>query len=928
MTWLRVLASRLVALFRRGRVEQELDEEVRSHLEMLVEENLRKRMSPEEARCAALRSFGGVEQVKEIYRERRGLPMIETLFQDVRYGLRMLTKNPGFTAVAVGTLALGIGANTAIFSVINAFMLRMIPVKSPDQLVLLSLVEHSGTGYRYSFSYPAYQRFQELKQDFAGILACTGGAFRLKMIVSGKESSGTVEQVNGEGVSGNYFSVLGVPPVLGRPFTAADDRPPEGQPVTIISFDFWKRRFGLDPTVVGRNIALNGTPFTIIGIAPPRFDGIVVGEKPDLWWPLYTAPRLLGGWSPFNDPDNWWLVLIGRLQPGANALHARAGLDVEFHQVLNEILKQQWAASMTPNERQNFLSRRVELEPGATGISWLREKFARPLLVLMAAVGLVLLIACSNVANLLLARASARQRETAVRLALGAGRGRLIRQLLTESVLLALMGGTLGLLLAYWGGTFLVAFMGGRQASLFLNVSPDPRVLGFTFAASVLTGMLFGMAPALRATRVDLTPALKGITGAAQVGHSRLTLGKALVVSQVVLSVLLLVGAGLLARTLEKLRGVDKGFDQENLLLLSVDSVNHHTPRQVQELYQRLFERLETLPGTRSVSYSQFSLMSGNIEKSKVTAEGYTSAPNEDLSCYRLEVGPRFLETMGIPVLLGRDFTDRDLVDVERTISIDEKTGEEIPPPRGKTIHLLAVINEAMAQYFFGSRNPIGRHFGYPETTQVQFDIVGVVKDAKYSSLREGTVRTFYLLWPWGFKPVELRTFANASTVVGSLPRVIHEVDPNLLVRNVRTMQDVVDETLIQERFTAQLSGFFSLFALSLACIGLYGVLAYAVTRRTNEIGIRLALGADRHKVLWMILQEGLELVLLGVVLGIPLALAAARLLSSMLFGLKPSDPVTLLAAALAMMAVATIASYVPGRKASQVDPMVALRYE
>jgi predicted permease len=923
---LRILISRLVALFRKQRLEQELDEEVRSHLEMLVEENVRKGMSSEEARYAALRSFGGVEQVKEIYREQRGLPVIETLFQDARYGLRMLAKNPGFTTVAVVTLALGIGANTAIFSVINAFMLRMIPVKSPDQLVLLSLVERPGAGY--SFSYPAYQRFQELKQDFAGILACTEGAFGLKMIVSGKESSGAVEQVGGEGVSGNYFSVLGVQPALGRPFTAADDRPPEGQPVTIISYDFWKRRFGLDPTVVGRNIALNGIPFTIIGIAPPRFEGIVVGEKPDLWWPLYTAPRLLGGWNPFSDPDNWWLVLIGRLQPGANALHARAGLNVELRQVLNEILKQ-WGASMTPKERQNFLSRQVELEPGATGVSWLREKFTRPLLVLMAAVGLVLLIACSNVANLLLARASARQRETAVRLALGAGRARLIRQLLTESVLLALMGGTLGLLLAYWGGAFLVAFMGGRQGSLALNVSPDPGVLGFTFAASVLTGMLFGMAPALRATRVDLTPALKGITGAVQVGRSRLTLGKALVVSQVVLSVLLLVGAGLLVRTLEKLRGVHEGFDQDNLLLFSLDSVNHYTPRQTQELYQRLLERLRTLPGTRSVSYSQFSLMSGSIEKSKVTAEGYTSALNEDLSCYRLEVGPRFFETMGIPVLLGRDFTDRDLVDVERTITIDEKTGEQIPPPEGKTIHLLAVINEAMAHYFFGSRDPIGRHFGSPETTQLQFDIVGVVKDAKYSNLRDGPLRTFYLLEsPRGFKPLEIRTFAKASTVAGTLSKVVREIDPTLLIRNVRTMQDAVDDTLIQERFTAQLSGFFSLFALSLACIGLYGVLAYGVTRRTTEIGIRLALGADRHKVLWMILREGLELVLLGVVLGIPLGLAAARLLSSMLFGLKPSDPVTLLAAALAMMAVATIASYVPGRKASQVDPIVALHYE
>ena len=914
-------------LFHRKNREAELEEEVQAHLRMAAQERIEQGDVASDARTSAIREFGNVVLVKEVTREMWGLGWLETLLQDLRYGLRQLRRNPGFTAVAVLTLALGIGANTAIFSVINGLMLKVIPVSNPDQLVLLSFVDHSGTNY--SLSYPAYRRFLELKQDFSGIVASTEGAFRLKMRASGhrQEEAGEVEQVGGEGVSGNYFSELGVQPSLGRLFADADDQLPEGQAVAVISYSFWQRRFGLDPSVVGRNLTLNAVPFTIVGIAPPGFEGTVVGERPDLWWPLHTMPRLIG-WNPFDSLDTWWLVAIGRLQPGASGSHARAGLDVILRQVLNESLKGRGPSEMTAQDRQKYLDRRMRLERGATGYSWLRKEFTRPLVILMVAVGLVLLIACANVANLLLARATAREREMAVRVALGAGRPRLIRQLLTESLLMAVAGGALGTLVAFWGSSLILAFMQAGSQHTFLDVQPDFRVLGFIAVASVLTGILFGLAPAIRATRVGLTPALKGSTAVASSGLPRLTLGRMLVVSQVGFSLVLLAGAGLMVRTLEKLPRVDMGFVPENLVLFSLDSVNRYQPDQVRDLYQRIFERLRTLPGTRSVSYSQFSLMSGNVEMSAPEVEGYVPAPNEDVSCYRLEVGPRFFETTGIPVFLGRDFTDQDLLDVGRTMTIDEKSGEEVQPPKGKAVERPAVINEAMARYFFDNRSPIGRRFNFGGLPQLQFKIIGVVKDTKYRTLREGTLRAFYLLEPWGFKPLELRTYATASAVSGSLPRVIHEIDPNLLVTDIRNMQALVDDTLIRERFTAQLSGFFGIFALLLASIGLYGVMSYTVTRRTNEIGVRMALGAGQREVLKLVVREALAMVALGVFVGLGGAYASTRFLTSILYGIRPTDPTAFAFASVTLIGVALLASYLPARRATKVDPMVALRYE
>ncbi len=928
MNWPNKTWRRLLFLFRRERTERELDEEVRFHLEKQIEESIAKGMSAEEALNATLRAFGGVEQIKEECRDIRGVNFVETLIQDIRYGLRMLRRSPGFTGAVLLCLSLGIGANTALFSVINAFMLRMIPVSHPDQLVLLSFVDYKGTDY--AFSYPAYKRFQGLKQEFSGMLASEESSSRLKMTVGGNASGGgQVERVDGQGVSGNYFSVLGVDAVLGRIFTEADDQPSVGEPITVISYTFWKRRFGLDPTVVGRNITLNQVPFTIVGVLPPGFEGVIVGDRPDLWWPLRKAPRMMGGWDPFDDPDNWWLTVIARMQPGATASHARAGLDVTFHQMLTGTIQRQ-AAQMTSQERQRYLNRRIELEPASTGYSWLRQKFSRPLVVLMATVGVVLLIACANVANLLLARASARQREVAVRLALGAGRRRLIRQLLTESVILALMGGAIGLIFAYGGSRLLVAFMSGGRQPLFLDVHLDPRVLSFTFAVSLATGILFGLAPALRVTRVDLTPALKDNPAVLRIGRSRITLSRTLVAGQVALSLLLLVAAGLLVRSLQKLRSVDAGFDAENLILFSIDSATRYTPAQQEEVSRRILNRLQTLPGTRSVSYSGFSLLEGSIEKSKVAVEGYAPRPDEDVSCYRLEVGTKFFETMGIPLLLGRDFSEQELVTVrEGYRRLEEKSFQRT----SEVVLLFAVINEAMARYFFGSVNPVGKHFIFPGYARVRFEIIGVVKDAKYTSLRDRTLRTFYLLYPSKVeRTFELRTFGNTSTLGGSLPRLIQEVDPNLLVTHIRTMSDVVDQSLIRERFTAHLSGFFSLFALLLDCIGLYGIMAYSVARRTHEIGIRMALGAERSDVLWMVMRDVLVLVFIGIAIGIPVTLAAARLagslVSDLLFGLKPGDPVTIGMATLLLVGVALLAGYLPAQRAAKVEPMVALRYE
>jgi len=893
--------SKFAALFLRRAPADDLEQEIRSHLEMEERENLESGMSPEEAHYAALRRFGNVLLTQERSRDMWRWNSLETLWQDLGYGLRQLRRSPGFTIIALLTLALGIGANTAIFSVIDAVMLKKLPVKNPQELVALSTVGPYGVG---SFSYPGFRRFRD-ENHVCSDMAAMGWLNNLDASIDGQ-----AETVEGRIVSGNFFSLLGVGARVGRTLTSQDEKTPQSSAVAVISYRYWKRRFGLSPSVVGTGIILNRTPFTIVGVTAADFSGPDVGRSPDIYVPMTMEPAFRDEKSWLDQPDYHWLRIMGRLKPRVSREQARADLEIIYRQVLSDIPMNNWS----PAERKDLLSTRLEVTSAATGFSFgLPKQFSGALTILMGMVGLVLVIACANVANLLLGRATVRQKEIAVRLAIGAGRYRVIRQLLTESVVLAIAAGALGLLCAYWASAGLVALMSAGQDPIFLDLHPDPSVLGFTAAVALLATMLFGLAPALRGTRLDLTHALKESAGSLGTRRSRLGLGKGLVVSQVALSLLLLFGAGLFVRTLENLENLDPGFDRKGVLLFDIDPTkNGYKGPAVSTLYKQLLEHIDAIPGVRSASLLEMTpITGGGGWDNAVSVEGYASRPDENTTVYLNSVGPRYFETLHTPLLLGRDFSSQDT----------------------ETSQKVAIINQTMARYFFGNSNPIGRKFGWYGDGQnrAQFEIVGVVKDSKYGILREQIPRTAYLdcfQMPLGGMTFGVRTSVKPSAVISQIPNEIRAVDPSLQAGNFTTLKEHVDNSLGHERLMATLSSLFAGLAVLLACVGLYGVMAYAVARRTNEIGIRMALGAGRAQIVGTILKESALLILAGVALGLPLAIAAARLISSRLYGLKPADPVTIAAAIILLTAVAALAGYIPARRATKVDPLVALRNE
>src|SRR5262245_833567 len=824
----------------------------------------------------------------------------DEMFQDLRYGFRMMLNNKMFTLVAALSLALGIGANTAIFSLINAMMLRMLPVKDAQELAIFSTIGgEKGTGY--IFSYPLYEMFRDRNQSFNGVIA-GASVSRARLIVT---ESGAVETAQQQRVSGNFFSTLGVGAVVGRMFTEADDKPASAQPAAVISYEFWKRRFGLDPGVVGRKVTINDTPLVIVGVTPPGFSGFEVGARPDLWWPIRVM----------NDPGlsrrtSVWLRVMGRLRPGASVTQAQAELDVIFKQHFGESI----AAPAGRRGPASFYGNGVRLETGGGGYT-LRNKFRQPLLILMTTVALVLLIACVNVANLLLSRAATRRKEIAVRLVVGTGRFRLIRQLLTESLLLAMIGGVAGLFFARFCARALIAYL-PEQTRGALDVSPDARVLGFTLAISVLTGLLFGLAPAWQATRVNLTASLKDQTGAGA-GRSRLALNKLLVVTQVALSLFLLIGAGLFVRSLRNLKGLDTGFDYENIVQFSIDPGGGYNLAQGANLHKQMLSRLEALPGARSATLSNTGLLSPYGTITAVTIPGDARRAEEYPRCWVIKVGPRFFETMKMPILAGREFGPQD----ERPAPPGNQSAANAP--------LHAVINQTMARYFFGDENPVGKRLN---DEGQELEIIGVAKGAKYTTLREPAPHTYYRYYFEQPTPsnitLQLRTGGDPIDYAATIQRLVREIDPQLQVVGFRTMTDVVNESLMNERFIAQTASAFSLFALLLACVGLYGVMSYAVARRTNEIGIRIALGALPANVVRMVMWEVILLVAVGMGVGLAAAVATTRLVGALLFGLTPTDPLTIALATLLMIVVAALAGYLPARRASRIDPMVALRYE
>jgi predicted permease len=914
MRTFRAWLSRLVAIFDKSKRDRELADELASHLSLHTEENLRRGMTPEEARREALIRLGGVEQTKEIYRDRKSLPMIETLLQDLRYGARMLRKNPGFTAVAVLTLALGIGANTAIFTFIDAIMLHAVPVHDPAHLFIFGWTAHAQPGYHgysshggcfapksdsapsgCSFSTPAFEQFRSLANVFSSVTAFTGPA---QLEVSG---NGTASLASGELVSGEYFQALGVTPALGRTLAPADDTP-SSDPAVVLNYAYWQSAFGGAASAVGKSIRLDGVPFTIVGIAELQFTGTSPGRIEDMWFPLSMAPRLKIDSERPSDSFVWWLQVAGRAKPGVSLTQAQAAASLIFR---NELLH---GAKPAAKPEDNPA---VTLAAAQAGLVGMRKQFSMPLYISMAAVGIVLLIACANVAGLTLARSSARQKEIAVRLALGAGRARIVRQLLTESVLLSAMGGALGAFFAYWGVHSLMVFISSSLLrQLGYEVRPDARVLLFTIAVSMLTGVFFGLAPALLATRMDLAPSLKDgrLSSASHGGYRRFSLGNALVVAQVSLSIVILVGAGLVVRTLTNLRSVDPGFDTRNLLLFSIDpTLNGYEAVRIQSFYRDLAERLNSLPGVISATYSSDTLVSGSLWTEGVKIEGRTDETkvNADM----LKVGPGFFETMHIPSLSGRTFTAVDF-------------GTDKPAA-------VAVVNRAFVHRFVGDRNPLGLHFGGTDPNDPQYEIVGVVGDTKYEDLRADIAPTGFIpIESKGGASFELRTAGDPSALIPTVRRIVAELDSNIPVFDVKTQSQTIDQLLFTERLIARLSSLFGLLALLLACIGLYGLLSYGVARRTREIGIRMALGAQHQQVMRLVVQEGIVLALVGAVIGSALAVGVTRYLDSLLYGVRPTDPITFAAVALLLLLVALAACWIPARRAMRVDPMVALRHE
>lgn len=898
--------------------EAELADEFEVHIEMAMEENLRRGMPPAEARRAALLAFGGVEAAKERFRDQRGLPWLETLKRDVRYAFRGMRRSPGFTAAAVICLALGIGANTAVFSVLNAVMIRSLPVQEPERLVLLSyesksypqavLDRTSGMG-NFSLPYFAYDTIRRRTQTLSGIFAFAQMGFSddsLTVAVAGRP---TVAE--GEMVSGNYFSVLGVAPLLGR-LVVEDDLKPGAPNVAVLSYRYWSREFGGEPFAIGRTIALNGQSFTIVGVTPPEFFGVNAAFAPDIWVPLRDMAALKP-WgvrsssrvSMFEDRRWWWCMMMGRLKSGVSERQALAELNILFQQIITEGLQRTPSPEDLPH---------LALSPAGRGLENLRKTFSKPLQVLTAAVFMLLLIACVNVATLLLARTNARQREMNIRLAIGASRGRLVRQLLTESVLLSACGGLLGIVIALWGSRALLRSISGQNPASALDVRPDLNVLAFTAVVSIMTGLLCGLAPVLRGMLAAVNPYLKE---SAASSTPRQTLNKALITAQVAFSVVLLFGAGLFVRTLHNLLGQDLGFNRENLLMFEIDPRRAgYEPGRVLSTYGLALEEIRGLPGVQSATVSRYALLSGWANNSPLSTDSANSPPPVPRRPNGIDwnvVGPDFFATMRIPVLLGRGISNVDVTGSRR----------------------VAVISKDLAHKYFESGNPLGHRlsFGTRYNPEESFEIVGVVEDTKWGRLREAGQPTAYV--PYSVDPARVgpmyfvvRTFGEPLRMAPAMREAMFRIDPNLPIFNIKTQRGQIDESLTQERMLAEICTLFGVLALLLVAVGLYGTLAYAVTRRTSEIGIRVALGASRRQVLWMILRQGLVVIACGLAAGLPVALALSRVVASLLFDVKTYDTWTILVTLTLLTLVGTAAGALPASRASRIEPIQALHCE
>ncbi len=839
--------------------------------------------------------------------------------RDTRFALRSLCKAPLFSAVAVLSLALGIGANTAIFTVADQLILRLLPVKQPIELVLLdSHGNHMGSNRgANSFSYPMYRDLAARNQVFSGVLG------RVATPVS-MSFSGRTERVPGEMVSGTYFQVLGVGAAMGRTITPDDDDVPLAHPVVMLSYRYWQTRFAGDPSVLNGIMVINGHNFTVIGVAAREFDGIEPGSVTGLFVPVtmktWITPNGVG-LEDLNDRRSSWLQVVARLKPGIVRQQAQASLQVLFHQIVEQEAKDPQIARASEFDRQGFLRSTIELLPAATGRSFLRDRMTRPLQVLMAIVALVLLIACGNVANLMLVRAAGRQKEIAVRLALGAGRWQIVRQLLVESVLLSMAGGAVGVVVAWAGARTLLGFLPQTGAPLGLAAAPDVRILLFNFAVALITGLIFGLVPALQATNPDVAPTLKDqARSVAGKGHARLR--KSLVVAQVTISLLLLIGAGLFVRSLQNLRDAGPGFAATNLIAFTVDpTLNGYDSSRCLAFFRELDRRLAAAPGMQAASLAMQPILEGDQWDSTINVEGYASKPGEDMNPQFNAVSPGYFATLGVPLVSGRDFTERD-------------SGTILHPGIPFPIPNVAIVNETLARRYFGNRSPLGRHIGFGNQpgAVADMEIIGVVKDFKYRAVRsEMTRQAFipYVSMPFGSAMTSyVRSPLTVAEAFNTIRRTVAGLDRNLPVYNLRTIESAIDASLMNERLVATLSALFGALAMLLAVVGLYGVMAYTVEQRTREIGIRVALGAGRRNVVWLVMKEVLVMVGIGFACGLPAAWLSSKLIASLLYGIRPHDGASIAAAMAVLGGVALLAGYIPAARASRVDPLRALHYE
>jgi predicted permease len=897
--FLRQLRLRLSALVSKQKLDAEMAEEMRQHMELRTRANITAGMSPEEARRSARRQFGGIDQIQETCRDQRRILWIEHFVQDFRYALRTLARSPGFAAIAVLSLALGIGVNTAIFSLLNAVLLRSLPVRNPHELRVVDWVgrnpevsNYTGSGmgrtatgltYSGSFPYPAYRDFRDRGTGFAEVFAF----FPLSNVTAIVRGQAGV--AGGLMVSGNFFTGYGAQTLIGRPIAPEDDQS-AAAPVAVITYRCWERHFSLDPGVIGQTVTLNQNAFTIIGVLARGFAGPQPGDPADFYVPLSAQPPMVPN-CPLGSTRHWWVQIMVRLAPGADETQAQASLDVLFRQALR--------ASDNNMEQPG-----IWLEDGRRGPLMIRQRIGEPLWALLAVVGLVLLIACANLAGLLLARGAARQHEMAVRAAMGASRGRLIRQSLTESMVLSLAGGCLGLVLASWGKAGLPELLARFQKNLHFDTRLDANVLAFTLGLSVMTAVLSGLLPALRASRVDPAAGLKDRSA---LGAPRLRLGKVLVSVQVGLSVLLVVVAGLMIQTFANLSRVDTGFDPENLLVFRLNAGQAgYKGAQLENFFESVRQSVAAIPGVRRVALSDLALVGGGLSSSGISIPGRAAGPNEHLQACQLIVSDTFLSTMGIGLLLGRDFGPAD-------------TG---------TSPKVAIVNESFARSFLPNKNPVGQAFNVgPDTYQ----IVGVCRDAKYDNLRDEMRPTMYFpyrQYPVGSMYFEVRSVLPALSLTPAVRKVVAAVDPKIPVADLRTQQQLLDNSVALERLFASLRSLLALLAVLLSYIGLYGLMAYNVARRTGEIGIRMALGAGPGDVARPIVREALLLAAAGLAVGVPVALALARIIRGALYGIQPYDPATLIGGGVILLVIAALAAWIPARRAAKVDPMAALRCE